>query len=155
MRKHLLLLTTAAAIGAGARLAPARPVASAPLPSVTLAKGEDSAWKHGETHLVVDQEITWVNLWREHAPGSIPPAVDFTSEVVYVVFLGAKPTRGYFVETVALTDTGSTVHWDIKGIEPAASCNLPPTITNPYHFVKAPKTGLLALIFQVNEIIGC
>ena len=155
MKAHLLL---AAALLASPMAASSRATASRvsqPLPFVTLAQGTQSAWPYGETHLVITNENLWKRVWRLHAPGAPLPAVDFATEDVYAVILGPKPTTGYTVATVGLTDTGSTVHWDIHAIEPGPSCTTLPIQTKPFHFVKAPKTGLLALIFQVNETISC
>lgn len=149
------LLTAAALLLSFPAAASGRSGADAPLPFVTVAKGTQSAWPNGEAFYVVKSQNLWRRIWALHSPGTSPPFVDFSSEDVYAVFAGPKPMTGYDVETVGLNDTGSTVHWDIHGIQPGASCVVSPTPTSPFHFVKAPKTNLLALIFVVNEIVRC
>ena len=155
MKPHLLLAVALVA-APFTPLAPAHVAAGNALPFETVAQGTQSSFPvGGEIHLVIKTQTAWTRFWRQHAPGTLPPAVDFTTQDVYAVVLGTKPSSGYSVETVGLHDTGSTVHWDIHAVEPGPNCIVIPVFTRPFHFVKAPKTGVPALIFQVNEIVDC
>lgn len=138
-----------------AALSLATPIFSAPLPFTTVAKGTQSAWPNGEAYYVIKNFALWRRIWEMHSPGTTPPPVDFSVDDVYAAFAGTKPTTGYDIETVGLNDSGSTVHWDIHATQPGTNCNVNPIATKPFHFVKAPKTGLLALIFVVNETVNC
>ncbi|MFN0206872.1 MAG: protease complex subunit PrcB family protein [Planctomycetota bacterium] len=132
----------------------ATPVLLAPLQFTTVAKGTQSAWPNGEAYYVIKNFTLWRRIWELHSPGTTPPTIDFSADDVYAAFAGAKPTTGYDIETVGL-DASSTVHWDVHATQPGTNCNVNPIPTKPFHFVKAPKTGLLALIFVVNETVNC
>jgi hypothetical protein len=86
----------------------------------------------------------WHQFWMWHAPGTAPPQIDFTRNMIVVTCLGERPTTGYEVNIDCirfLEDPAS----GMKNIEvtysewvPGQSCIEQPVITSPFHFVVVP-----------------
>lgn len=84
----------------------------------------------------------WAALWQEHAGANkLAPAVDFNTHIVVAVFLGSRPSAGYFVNIVGTRVDGAAlvVQWSerrpVRGDVSAA------ILTSPAALARVPKTA--------------
>ena len=112
------------------------------VPFATVARGFSSGIRE-PTQIVIRTHDEWVAFWGRHtrtqvAP-PVPPAVDFSREMVVGVFLGEQATGGYEVKITKVERTGSElrVHYRRKAPDPGAI--LVQALTQPYHVIKVSR----------------
>jgi hypothetical protein len=83
----------------------------------------------------------WAALWQAHAGGNtLAPAVDFNTHSVVAVFLGTRPSPGYFVTIVGTRVDGAVlvVQWSerrpVRGDVSSAA-----VLTSPAVLASVPK----------------
>lgn len=91
----------------------------------------------------IEQKITdletWENLWAEMKSTCTPvpetPIIDFSTNVVFAVFQGERPSGGFVttITRIALTATGYVVFVD--ELHPGPDCGTTMALTQPYHIV--------------------
>ena len=129
------------------------------LPSIHFEEIEQGGTSGIRTSInyVIDDMETWETLWTDlnNISTSVPdlPYVNFTSEVVFAVFLGEFATGGYVAEITRIEPTinGLVVH--IRETHPGASCMVTMAITQPYHIVKASNISIQSIEFVYNLVI--
>ena len=85
--------------------------------------------------VVVRTAAEWTALWKQHAPGRKPPAVDFKRAMVVGVFLGSRPTGGYTVDIAAIEPKGSELVVTYREGRPDPNDMVTQVLTSPYHLV--------------------
>jgi len=113
-------------------------VHSAILPMRTVDKGTQSGVDDPRT-VAVRSADDWTTLWRAHAVGKAPPAVDFSREMVVGVFLGSRPTAGYAVEIVGVREESAALVVQYRTASPGGDVMTAQVITSPFHLVAVPK----------------
>lgn len=89
---------------------------------------------------------TWEGLWAEMEsicdPVSPSPIINFSTNVLFVVFQGERATSGYMttITRIVLTTTGYVVF--IDEIHPGPNCGTLQVLTQPHHIVVAPSSSL-------------
>jgi hypothetical protein len=114
--------------------------APAPIEFTTVARGDRSQIEEPR-QVVVRTPAEWSTLWKEHAGGGKPPAVDLTRSIVIGVFVGSRATAGYTVEITRIEkqDTGLVVTY--REQVPAAGAMVAQVLTSPFHIVRTPSNG--------------
>ena len=110
----------------------------APVSFASIARGTGSGV--GEVReIVVDSEPDWQALWRHHVPGTLPPSVDFATEVVVGVLAGE---RGYEVDIVAIErhSTETTVVYRVT--DPPKDASVAEMLTARFHLARLSRQGL-------------
>ena len=124
----------------------ASPLAGAgqPVAFISIAQGDQSGIIT-YTEAVVRTPREWDGIWRKHAAGirmpTVPPAVDFSRNMVVAVFFGEVPAgRRTAILRVVTQDNRLIVLLQMIGPPGPESEDLP-HIT-PYHIVELPRSPL-------------
>lgn len=104
----------------------------------TVAQG-DSSGQQTLKNVAVRTLAEWEALWKVHAPGEKPPAVDFSSTMVVGVFLGSKPSTGYQAEIVAVRREGEALIVNYVERRPGPGTVAAQILTEPFHLVAMPQ----------------
>ena len=68
------------------------------------------------------------------------PVVDFTKNSLVAVFLGSKPSGGYFAGIDNIMESSKTLEVNVTETTPGKNCMVSDVLTAPYVIVKIPKT---------------
>jgi hypothetical protein len=88
---------------------------------------------------------TWEDLWAEMESGSShvdpAPIINFSINVLFVVFQGERSSGGYWtnITRIVLTITGYVVF--IDEFHPGPGCIVTAVFTQPHHIVVAPSSS--------------
>ncbi len=109
---------------------------SASLPIRVIDSGAQSGIE-ARRQVTISTAAEFAALWREHAARPLP-TVDFATESVVGIFLGARPTAGYRVEVVSVvTDaSGSLVRYREQA--PPSDAVTAQVLTYPFVVVSVP-----------------
>lgn len=96
----------------------------------------------------------WTNMWIWGTYLPELPFVNFTSEVVFAVFLGEFYTGGYSakITRITLSEDGLEVH--IREVHPNPHCGVTMAFTYPYCIVKAAVKPVPSVSFEYNLVIS-
>jgi protease stability complex PrcB-like protein len=86
--------------------------------------------------VVVRTAAEWSALWKQHAGGVKPPAIDLTRSIVIGVFLGSRPTAGYTVEITRIENEDAALVVTYREQGPAADAMVAQMLTAPFHIVR-------------------
>ncbi|MFX0062662.1 MAG: protease complex subunit PrcB family protein [Candidatus Hermodarchaeota archaeon] len=81
-------------------------------------------------------EKLWMDLHSGHTPLPELPSIDFTTELLFAVFQGERPTGGYMTNITRISVTETSYEVYIDEIHPGAHCVTTQALTQPYHIVK-------------------
>jgi len=99
-------------------------------------------------------QAKWRVLWAQHSQ-SDAPFVDFETEMVIGVFLGARPTGGHTVVLEQVTADGQDLAVRVLEGVPGTGCVVTQAFTNPYVLVRVPRhTGSVSFTRRV-EVYTC
>jgi len=105
------------------------------------------------TTFVVHDRMTWESTWNQLdrwlSPMPPLPAVDFSSEMVAVVALGAQPTSGYDLVLTNASESAGTVTVEATTRTSAPQCVILPVVTSPVDLARLPRRDGLVR-FQLN-----
>lgn len=114
---------------------------SAPMiPMRTLEKGGNSVIDEARQATARTAE-DWAALWRQHAPDRPRPSVDFSKEMVVAVFMGSRPTAGFAVEIVGVSEASGGLVVQYRETRPSRDAMTAQVLTAPYHLVAIPKSA--------------
>jgi hypothetical protein len=88
---------------------------------------------------VARTDAEWQTLWRRHAPGRTPPAVDFARQTVVAVFLGSRPSGGYQVHITGTRLEGNTLVVQWSETRPGPDQVAAQVMTAPAHIATVPR----------------
>ncbi|HWP58049.1 MAG TPA: protease complex subunit PrcB family protein [Candidatus Acidoferrales bacterium] len=120
------------------------------MPFVTVDKGFASGIR-GRKLIAIRTEKEWKDLWYEHTSISDPslpvPPVDFHREMILVAFAGEKPSGGYRIEILEITEDSARRELRVRFVEfaPPPGAMVSAALTQPYHIVKLKRSGLPAI----------
>lgn len=112
---------------------------SQPYPYEVLVQGEYSGY-HQPIERVIETQEEWQRFWEIHTaylqPPPTLPAADFDRSVLAVIYGGDRPTNGYSVNILSVTQEKMdvTIRYRIQGAGPAL------VITQPHIILELPKT---------------
>ena len=119
------------------------------LPFGTVGKGTDTGWETDTTFVfrtrdggdTKDTQAAWDDFWRVHNHGerTLPPGVDWETDMVLAGFLGQREEVGDSVEIrgVITIAAGTKVEWSER--IPGDFCVPARRIVRPFHIVFAPR----------------
>jgi hypothetical protein len=81
----------------------------------------------------------WTALWKQHAPGGKPTAVDFRRSMIVGVFLGSRSTGGYSVDVTRIERKGTALVVTYREGRPAPTDMVTQVLTSPYHLVSTER----------------
>ena len=111
------------------------PTEAEPLKLFPIAKGPNSQVEEPRT-VVVRSAAEWTALWKEHAPDSKAPAVDFKQSMGLAVFAGTKPTAAFGVEISQVDARESEVVVTYAETAPGPADMVAQVLTTPFHIVR-------------------
>ena len=106
-----------------------------PLKFTHVAKGAQSQIEEPRT-VAVRSADEWAALWKEHAPGSKAPVIDWKQSMVLAVFSGMKPTAAHEVEISQVDARESEVIVTYRLTAPGPSDMVAQVLTYPFHIVR-------------------
>jgi hypothetical protein len=113
--------------------------AQTPPPSFTeVAKGNASNQQDAR-QVTVRTAAEWSALWKEHAPTTKMPSVDFAKQMVVGIFLGTKPSDGHQVEIVGVRTQEKDLIVEYVQRQPGRGTMAAQILTEPYHLVAVAK----------------
>lgn len=159
-------------------------VVSVSVPFQTIEKGQYSAIEYALTavyHTRKDFEVFWGRHNSNSYPRTNAPDVDFSSQMVAVVFIGTKRSGGYNVEVISVDEDEEIDELVVNVImrEPSPDDMVTMALTQPYHIISleaseknvafvgitvsaqdisvASTEGLLSkgAVFNTSPIVGC
>ena len=107
--------------------------------------------------LMILNQADMDDFWRAHTAGIYPappvPFIDWSTELVYVTIMGARPTGGYStnIECVSMAPL-NTVRVHVTDTSPGPDCIVTQAFTNPYHIVAAARVLSLGLHFEHTRV---
>lgn len=119
------------------------------LPFGTVGKGTDTGWEMDTTFVfrtpegadTKETQAEWDDFWTVHNHGqrTLPPSVDWETDMVLAGFLGVREEVGDSVEIrgVITIATGTKVEWSER--IPGDFCVPARRIVRPFHIVFAPR----------------
>ena len=112
------------------------------VPFSTLVKGLNSGVRE-PAQVVIRSPNEWAAFWGRHTqaqtrPPPTPP-VDFSRDMVVVLFMGERATGGYEIEVtnVERTDVGLSIRYRTRSPDPGAM--LIQALTQPFHLIRLPR----------------
>ena len=113
--------------------------AQTPPPSFTeVAKGNASNQQDAR-QVTVRTAAEWSTLWKQHAPTTKMPTVDFSKQMVVGIFLGTKPSDGHQVEIVGVRTQEKDLIVEYVQRQPGRGTMAAQILTEPYHLVAVAK----------------
>ena len=92
----------------------------------------------------IKNNADWQNLWAKvhctHIPQPKIPFIDFKTDMVLGVFLGAKSSGDYGIEISRMHERDNCLEVYVKESTPAPDMMQTMAITQPYHLVKTALT---------------
>lgn len=126
----------------------------------TMAGGEHSGVR-AETAEVfkLETEEDFRAFWQEHTspftPAPALPQVDFQIFMVVAVVDQQQPSGGYEMEIRRIVEEGGRLQVEALRREPGEGCITTAVITNPFHIVRAERSGLTAELRLQTERCEC
>jgi hypothetical protein len=116
------------------------------MPFTTIAKGDVSGQQTAK-QVTIRTDAEWKSLWKDHAPESTMPSVDFSKDMVVGVFLGTRPSSGHEVEIVGVRMQDSDLVVEYVQKQPGRGMMAAQVLSEPFHLVSVPKhTGTVRFI---------
>jgi hypothetical protein len=88
-----------------------------PYPYEVLVQGTQSGITT-PTEEIIDSKTEWEQFWQRHTSVQVPPPslpqVDFASSVLVALYGGNRPSSGYSITIVAVTEKDSDVRIDYR-----------------------------------------
>jgi hypothetical protein len=111
------------------------------VPFGTLDRGGNSASRLTAPAAYIDA-TGFHAFWAGHAPGTAPPVVDFSKDMVVVGIVGIRPEAGDSVEVrrILQVDQGTVI--EVVERLPGKYCSPAARMHVPYHVVVAPRTPI-------------
>ncbi|MFX0094424.1 MAG: protease complex subunit PrcB family protein [Candidatus Hodarchaeota archaeon] len=82
----------------------------------------------------------WKKLWTDihsiYTPLPELPPVDFTTDLIFAVFQGERPTGGFLTNITKISITKTSYEVYIDELHPGVHCGTTQALTQPYHIVK-------------------
>jgi len=88
----------------------------------------------------VTEKGAWERLWQT-SMGEKAPALDFSKYVAAAIFLGEKPTGGYWIEFGAPRVTGGKMVISFKVHSPQPGQFVAQMLTQPFYLKAFPRMG--------------
>lgn len=108
----------------------------------TVLKSQMSNYKERVFFTITSQE-EWQKVWGEINSAATPapalPAVDFSKEMLVLVFQGTEPTGGYSVEVTGVEKKDGVIGVEVRETAPGEGCFTTQALTAPLHIIKIPK----------------
>ncbi len=103
-----------------------------------LERGSSSGVVTSATDLrTVTTSAALTSLWATHDPGASVPVVDFGAEQVGALLLGERPTDGYGIEVVGVSEvtSGAATTFEVRYLRTSPAGPAAAVVTHPYDVV--------------------
>jgi hypothetical protein len=104
----------------------------------TIAKGTMSGVDTARES-VVRTPPEWEALWKQHAPGTPLPEIDFGTSMVIALFLGTRPTAGFEVTITEVDRLKDSIVVRYREARPSRDVMTAQVLTSPFHIVAVPR----------------
>ncbi len=129
--------------------------AGGPVTFETVEIGDQSGFTgDGAQVLKIETEAEWEEFWSRHR-ANVPPAVDFSREMVIAAVDGREPSGGYQFEITAIEDDGSRLVVRVSKAIPGPGCVVTQVITQPFHIVRLANSEMGLDLILSDETYSC
>lgn len=108
---------------------------------------------------VLRSQAQWIEVWNVlqqwTAPLTAPPAVDFTTEMVVFVSLGARSSGGYSTAIRHVTMVSDTLWVLLTERQPGPTCLVLSALTQPTDVRVVPRTDAPVRFRTRQEMLDC
>ena len=139
---------------------PASPGMAVPMP-ITRVPPDGGAFSGYEqpTTLVVRDREAWQSAWSQVSRGRNPvpplPSIDFSTQMIVVAALGAKPTSGYAVEFTGASVSNDIVTVEATSVSPGTRCVTLQVITYPVDIARLPRRDGAVQFHFTPSVTSC
>lgn len=109
--------------------------------------------------VVVRSAGAWAALWSEAtaylSPAPPVPPFDFSSGMLLVASMGARPSGGYAIGIDSVYSLGGTIHAVVLETSPGAECGVTGAITNPVIAVRIARSNMPVEFHTRNAVRSC
>ena len=117
----------------------------------TLSKWHNSG-QHLKKNYVITTQDELEDILGQVLLQESMPEVDFSKDIVLLVFQGRMPSGGHNVEITGVVEQYNYVEVFVKYVSPGEGCTVTAAVTSPYHAVKIADTGK-QIVFRLTEIV--
>lgn len=102
-------------------------------------------------------EAAWKGFWdtMNTAVGVTEPEIDFSKEMVLVVFAGAQPSGGHEIVVQRVEDRTDKLAVQVQQLHPGPKCITASAITHPYDVVALPQSEKPVELITTNVERSC
>ncbi|NJD69894.1 MAG: hypothetical protein C3F12_08915 [Candidatus Methylomirabilota bacterium] len=112
------------------------------VPFVSIGRGTASRIVD-PLEIVIQSEQELRDFWTQHVQSdSLPPLVDFATDLVAGIFAGQRPTAGYQVEIVRIDRNRAGIHVIYQIKNPPKDAVVAQVFTQPFHLIRLPRLNL-------------
>jgi hypothetical protein len=138
------------------------PAGAVPVPSSQLAEIDPFATFGGiETRErgVIRDQADWTRVWtrlvRPFEPKPVPPAIDFTVDMVVVAAMGTRPTGGYGIRIDGVYSAGDRLYVVVEETSLDGGCIATQAITAPVTAVRVARSDLRVAFVNRSRRVTC
>jgi hypothetical protein len=116
-----------------------RTLKDGPVPFQTILAGSHSLADSAYIQLITsdrDWERVWLTARGRIDPLPARPTVDFNRNYVIAVFMGPRPSSGYYIEINSIEKQGSLLNVNVTRYETAGMLTV---VTSPFTLVRVPR----------------
>lgn len=100
-----------------------------------------------------DFEKAWTTAWSHFSDPTPLPEVNFETETIILVALGARNNGGYQLKINSVHELGNEFTIDYTETTPNPKCTNTQAIVFPYEFISVPKTSK-KVVFKNSQQVG-
>lgn len=145
----ILCLPVLVLLGACTTMGAAAPVT---LDVQELARGQHARGDDRHFELVTTSDRL-AEIW--HRVGGAPPAVDFDTRSVIVVFMGQQSSGGHTVTVASAERRGDVLHVTVRLRVPGVGCMTTQALTSPFQVVSIPAGSAHAEFTTETVAVAC
>lgn len=98
-------------------------------------------------------EKAWAIAWSHFSDSTPIPVVDFKTETILLVALGARNNGGYQLKINSVHELGNELTINYTETTPNPKCTNTQAIVFPYEFISIPKTSK-KIVYKSSQQVG-
>lgn len=110
---------------------------------------------HKELTSIAEFETEWENIFISQDPTPQLPGINFEENHIVVLMMESKPTGGYFINDVQLTENVDARIITYTEFEPGEGCMTTQAISRPFQVIAIPKSEKPIEFQSHTEVNDC
>jgi hypothetical protein len=112
-------------------------------------------WVMEKKNVVVKTEDEWNALLKSGSGGPSKPDVDFSKEMIIVVFSGPKMSGGYGVGVINVAEEENVIKVFVRHTAPGENCTVTLAGTYPYQMIQLSKSDKAVEFVEEQVVKDC